>query len=238
MLDAPFTPAARRAGAEILDDPRCDPVLRERSITDVTRANRLLGGMRAVLAELHLALPGLAPGRDLTLLDVGAGLGDIPAAARDAAARRGVQLVVIGADAAHSLARASAQRLDAAVCADARSLPFATASVDIVMCSQVLHHFPPGEVVALLAEMDRVARMRVIISDLRRNWVAATGFWIASFPMGFHPVSRADGVLSVLKGFTAQELATLIEQATGIRTRVRRRLGWRLTAQWTPARAR
>lgn len=238
MLDAAFTPAERRAGAEVLDDPQCDPALRERAISDVTRANRLLGGMQAVLAELRLALPGLAqPGREVTLLDVGAGLGDIPAAARDAAARSGVRLVAIGADGALSLARASARRLDAAVCADALALPFARASVDVVMCSQLLHHFSPEDIVASLAEMNRVARGRVIVSDLRRNWVAATGFWMASFPMGFHPVSRADGVLSVLKGFTAPELAALIEQATGVRTAVRHRLGWRLTAQWTPVRA-
>lgn len=239
MLDAPFTPATRRGGTEVLDDPACDPALRERSITDVTRANRLLGGLRAVLAEVRVAVPALAAdGRALTLLDVGAGLGDIPAAARDAAARQGVRLVAIGADAAPSLARASLRRLDAAACADARALPFATGSVDIVTCSQVLHHFPPEGVVALLAEMTRVARGRVIVSDLRRNWVAASGFWLASFAMRFHPVSRADGVLSVLKGFTAPELAALIEQATGVRTPVRHRLGWRLTAQWAPARAR
>ncbi|MBA3890201.1 MAG: methyltransferase domain-containing protein [Gemmatimonadaceae bacterium] len=235
ILDAPFTPRSRRTGAEVLDDPACPPALRQRSITDVTRANRLLGGMRAVLAELRLLLPSLAGlQREVTLLDVGTGLGDIPAAARRLAARHGVTLRAIGLDEAASLTRASGDRLDAGVCADARAMPFASGSIDVVTCSQVLHHFDADAAVQLVAEMDRVARCSVIVSDLRRSWLAAGGLWVVSFPMGFHPVSRADGMLSVLKGFTATELATLVRRATGARIDVAHRLGWRLTAQWAP----
>lgn len=235
VLDAPFTPRTRRRGAEVLDDAACPADLRERSITDVTRANRLLGGMRAVLAELRLLLPALARlQREVTLLDVGTGLGDIPAAARRLAARHGVPLRTVGLDEAHSLARATGTRVDAGVCADARALPFPARCIDVVTCSQVLHHFEADEAVALLREMDRVARCSVIVSDLRRSWVAAGGFWMVSFPMGFHPVSRADGMLSVLKGFTAPELAELVARATGARVQVAHRLGWRLTAQWAP----
>lgn len=235
LLDAPFTPRTRRQGAEVLDDPACDPTLRERSLTDVARANRLLGGMHAVLAELRVAMPALAAlGRDATLLDVGTGLGDIPAAARTLAARHGVALRTIGLDEAATLARASRSRLDVSVCGSALALPFAARSVDVVMCSQVLHHFAATDAVRLLREMDRVARVRVIVSDLRRNWLAAGGLWVVSFPMGFHPVSRADGMLSVLKGFTAPELRALVAEATGAPAVVRHRPGWRLTTHWTP----
>lgn len=232
-VDAPFTPRTRREAREVLDDVACDPALRERSLADVARANRLLGGKRAVLAELRAALPELRTlGRDATLLDVGTGLADIPAAARGLAARHGVTLHIVGVDAAESLLRASMPRLDAAACADALALPFASGSIDVVTCSQVLHHFPPADAVALLAELHRVARLRVIVSDLRRNWLAAGGLWVVSFAMGFHPVSRADGMLSVLKGFTPSELASLVQSATGRRPRVAQRLGWRLTTSW------
>lgn len=236
MLDAPFTPAARRMAPEVLDDRGCDAALRERSLRDVTRANRLLGGMRAVLAELRLLLPELAAlGRVVSLLDVGTGLCDIPAAARAVAARHGVTLHVIGLDEACSLLRAGRPRLDAAVCGDARHMPLATGSVDVVTCSQVLHHFEPDEAIALLRELDRIARVRVIVSDIRRSWLAAAGLWVLSFPMRFHPVSRADGTLSVLKGFTAAELEVMIERGTGVATTARHRLGWRLTAAWAPS---
>jgi len=83
--------------------------------------------------------------------------------------------------------------------------------------------------------MHRVARLRVIVSDLQRSWFAAAGIWLASFPLAFHPVSRHDGVVSVLRGFTRRELGELVESAVGQRADVRYRLGFRVTASWTPA---
>lgn len=226
-----LTPTRRR-GVEILDDPGCAPAIRERSLVDVARSNRLFGGTRAVLAELDLVLAG-ATGT-VTLLDVGAGLGDIPARARERAARHGVQLRAVGLDGVASLAAAAGRRLDAAVCADALSLPFADRSVDVVTCSQLLHHFAEGDEQRLLRELDRVARRRVIVSDLQRSWVAAAGLWVASFPLGFHPISRHDGVVSVLRGFTTRELSQLVQGAVGRSARVRRRPGFRITASWAP----
>jgi len=222
----------RRRGVEILDAPDVDPRLVTRSMADVARANALFGGVRAVLAELCPVLGRLA--REATLLDVGTGVGDIPQRAREAAARRGVRLATIGLDAAEELAAASRARTGVSVCGDARTLPFATASVDVVTCSQVLHHFVGDDAGALVREMDRVARVRVVISDLRRSWLAAAGIWAASYPLGFHPVSRHDGVVSVMRGFTVEELGDVVEKAVGRVPEVRRHLGWRVTASWEP----
>ena len=225
---------SRRRGVEYLDDPACDAGLRARSLVDVARANRWLGGTRAVIVELRSALNGLRRNGRPTLLDVGTGLGDIPARARAVASRRGMPLTTVGLDAAPSLARASRARVDHAVCGDALALPVADDGVDVVLCSQLLHHFADADAVRLLRELDRVARERVIVSDLRRSAVAAAGLWLASFPMRFHPVSRHDGVVSVMRGFTPGELADLVREATGARPAVKRRLGWRVTASWTP----
>jgi ubiquinone/menaquinone biosynthesis C-methylase UbiE len=221
---------SRRRGSEILDDPATDPAIRERSLHDVRRSNVLLGGLRAVLAEVARLLPLMGP--RATLLDVGTGLADIPAAARERARKTGVALVVFGVDGAESLSRLSARRLDGSACADVRDLPFPDASVDVVTCSQLLHHFDDREIPRVLRELDRVARGHVIVSDLRRSWLAACGFWLVSWPLAFSRVTRHDGTLSVLRGFTAAELSRHIQLATGRRATVRRHLGWRLTASW------
>jgi SAM-dependent methyltransferase len=223
----------RRRGVEHLDDPRTDPALRERSLRDVRRANTLLGGAWAVLAELRRLLPSLAGG-PATLLDVGTGLADIPVRARDAARKRGVSLETYGVDEAETLARLGRGLLDASACADARRLPFADASVDVVICSQVLHHFEDAELAVVLAELSRVARRFVIVSDIRRSWLAAAGFWLMTWPMRFHPVSRHDGLTSVLRGFTVEELVHHVRAATGRTATVRRHPGFRLTATWSP----
>jgi len=141
-----------------------------------------------------------------------------------------------GLDAASVLALASRKSVSVSVRADALRLPFADNSVDIVMCSQVLHHFADVDALTLLREMNRVARRRVIVSDLRRSWLAAAGLWILSFPLRFHAVSRHDGVVSVMRGFTPTELADTVEKAVARRPGTRRRRGFRVTTSWTPVR--
>jgi SAM-dependent methyltransferase len=225
----------RRRGFEHLDDPATGDALRERSLRDVRRANTVLGGTWAVLSEVRRVLSDMRGETSVTLMDVGTGLADIPSGVRRLARRRGVRLATYGVDEAASLARLSAGLLDASVCADARRLPFADASVDVVTCSQVLHHFEEAEVPAVLRELQRVARRAVIVSDIRRSWLAAAGFWIVTWPLGFHPVSRHDGVTSVLRGFTPRELAWHVRAATGSEAAVRRHLGFRVTATWTRA---
>ncbi|MDB4882038.1 MAG: Methyltransferase type 11 [Gemmatimonadetes bacterium] len=184
----------------------------------------------AVLSELSRILPTLGP--SASLLDVGTGLADIPHAARARARRSGVALTTFGVDEAETLARATDRLLDGSVCADVRRLPFADASIDVVTCSQLLHHFADEEISAVLRELDRVARRRVIVSDLRRSWLAACGFWLVSWPLGFHRVTRHDGFVSVLRGFLPDELSAHVSAATGRRAEVRRHIGFRVTASW------
>jgi SAM-dependent methyltransferase len=202
----------------------------------VARSNALFGGRRAVLRALDGELPALGArgARSATLLDVGTGVGDIPAHARRLAARRGVELVTFGVELHPALAAASRAGVTHALCADAFQLPLADRAVDVVTCSQVLHHFEEADARRLLAELTRVARQCVIVGDLRRSWLAAGGFWLASWALGFHPVSRHDGVVSVLRGFTAAELRTLVRDAVGCEPAVVHRLGWRLAARWAP----
>jgi hypothetical protein len=226
---------ARRRGSEILDDPNADPALSLRSLRDIALANRFFGGRDAVVNTLRAVLATRPAGdAPLTLLDIGTGLGDIPAAAERVARARGVALRTIGLERAPLLAGAAATRCTHGLAADAMQLPFATGSIDIVTMSQVLHHFDGAEAEHLLQECTRVARVAVIVGDLRRSWLAVAGLWVSSFALGFHPVSRHDGVLSVLRGYTRDELQALVERATRCPATVRHRLGFRVTAHWSP----
>ena len=226
-----LTPSRRR-GVEYLDDPAVAETLRHRSHRDIAVANALLGGTRALLGELRATFAGVGP--KATLLDVGTGTGEAMASARRFGAKHGVSLHTIGLDSDEGLARSSRELAQDAVCASALELPFADASIDIVTCSQVLHHFHGPDLPALVREMNRVARVRVIVSDLRRSWMAVAGLWVASFPLLFHPISRHDGIVSILRGFTVAELRELVYQTVGVEPTVRRRFVYRVTASWTP----
>ncbi len=217
---------------EILDAPDVDPRIVTRSLADVALSNALFGGRSSAIEEIREALSELP--RRASLLDVGTGLGDIPAYARALADESGIELHAFGLDSAEELARASRNSVDCAVCGDALRLPFADRSVDVVMCSQLLHHFAHDDAIDLLREMDRVARVRVIVSDLRRSRLAALGLWLASFPLRFHAVSRHDGVVSVMRGFTPDELMDTVREAVARPATVRRRRVFRVTVSWAP----
>jgi len=222
----------RSQETEILDGPDVDPEVVTRSLADVVRSNALFGGRSSAIEEFREALKELP--RRASLLDVGTGLGDIPQCARDVAFENGIELYAVGLDSAETLAHASRAAVDSVVCANALDLPFADKSVDVVMCSQVLHHFSHDDAVVLLREMNRVARVRVIVSDLRRSRIAALGLWLASFPLRFHAVSRHDGVVSVMRGFTPEELVDTVREAVARPATVRRRPAFRVTASWAP----
>lgn len=226
----PFLTPRRRFGTELLDAPGANEALTIRTVDDIARSNVLFGGTRAALAELRLLFPALAPAA--TLLDVGTGGGDVPRCAQRAAVRAGVSLATIGLDRDVALARRARSRLSHAVCGDGAALPFRDRSVDIVLCSQTLHHFRGDAATALVRELTRVARIGVVVSDLRRSWLAVGGFWTASFPLRFHPVTRHDGVISVLRGYTPDELADTVADAIGERPAVHRRPLFRLTTSW------
>jgi SAM-dependent methyltransferase len=223
----------RRRGVEILDNPSVDARVVRRSLQDVTRANALFGGRRAVLRELRRMFER-ANGETCTLLDVGTGSGDVPAAARRLARRAGVRLQTYGLEVSEVLAKSARSPELPMVRGTALALPFRDRSVDIVICSQLLHHFDDGAASRLIRELDRVARRAVVVSDLRRSWLAAAGIWLASWPLRFHPVSRHDGVVSVLRGYTVPELRSLVERATGRRPQTRTSAGFRIASAWSP----
>lgn len=223
----------RVRGHEILDEENLDPRLVVRSMKDVAKANRFFGGSSAAVAEMSVALEKCAG--TLTLLDVGTGIGDVPERARRKARKAGISMLTVGIDAAEELAAASRTRHDAVVCGNGFFLPFPDRSFDVVLASQILHHFDDPDAVAFLSEMNRVARNRVVVSELRRSWLAIIGLWVASFLLRFHPVSRHDGIVSIRRGFTCPELEDLVQRSVGRTPKVTNRPLFRVTTGWTPA---
>lgn len=219
--------------AELLDDLGVSDDVRLRAQRDVARANWYFGGLRVIQQEIRAAL-GDRAASCTSVLDVGAGSGDALEWIRRWGARRGDTLQLLGVDVCPILLRAARGSGTHSVCGNGFSLPFRSRSVDVVFCSQLLHHFVDGDAVRLLGELDRVARYRVFVCDLRRSRIAAGAFWLASHPLRFHPVTRHDGVASVRRGFTPAELTRLVQAATGRRQPTRRSLGFRLAVSWTP----
>jgi hypothetical protein len=108
--------------------------------------------------------------------------------------------------------------------------------VDVVLVSQLAHHLSRDSAVRLFRECDRVARRAVIVADLRRGRLGPLLFWAGARALGFDPVTVADGMTSIRRGYTVDELGGLLRQA-GVHATVERRPGYRLVATWRPREA-
>jgi ubiquinone/menaquinone biosynthesis C-methylase UbiE len=236
------TSLPRASGAELMDEPGQDPRELARGLADLRRVNRWLGGTRIALARLA-ALAGRHPRPAYTLLDVATGSADIPLAAVRWARRRGTGLRVVATDLHAGTLREARNRVRlepaiSVVPADARALPFRDRAFDLVLCSTALHHFDDrAELLRVLGEMARVARIGVVVSDLRRSRAAFAGArLLAATLWRRHPVTRHDGPLSVRRALTPDELRELAGAAGLESARVRAHAPFRLALVWERAR--
>jgi 2-polyprenyl-3-methyl-5-hydroxy-6-metoxy-1,4-benzoquinol methylase len=220
-------------GAELLDDPRADPAIVAESLRNIARANRWFGGASAVRFGLDLTLRDIPPRADLSLLDLGTGLGDLPGVAVRWGARRGVRVTPVGIELNRAAAALAKSTGLATVVACAGMPPIREKSVDVVLLSQVAHHLTSDSVVRLFRACDRLARRAVIVADLRRHALAVPSFLLGARLLGFDRVTLADGVTSIRRGFSRRKLLHLMAQA-GVSGRVDQRPGFRLVATWRP----
>jgi hypothetical protein len=225
--------AITRIGEELLDDPAADPAAVAESLRNISRANRWFGGSWAVRYGLQQALHGTPPGTTLTLVDLGTGLGDLPRVAVRWARRRGIRLVPVGLERSRVAATLASKTGLPTALACAGAPPLRDKSVDVVLVSQLAHHLTSASVMHLFRTCDRIARRAVIIADLRRHSLAGPAFWCGARLLRFDPVTLADGITSIRRGFRPDELSDLVRRA-GIDARVRSRPGFRLVATWTP----
>jgi SAM-dependent methyltransferase len=225
-------------GIELLDDPGADPDAVRTSLGNIARSNRLFGGTAAVLYGLDRLLAADPRTSDLgsrtstvTLLDLGTGAGDIPAAARRWAGARGITLRSFGLERLRPAALMSRDRALPMTLGCVSALPFRARSVDFVTISQLLHHCDAATAIALLRDAGRIARRGVVVADLLRSGTAAFLFSLAARALGFDRHTRIDGTVSVARGYAVEELQALCA-AAGADAEVVERPGWRVVAWW------
>jgi SAM-dependent methyltransferase len=176
-------------------------------------------------------LRGVPPDRALTLLDLGTGAGDLPRLAARWARRRGHTLRPVGLELSRTAAGMARRSGVPCAVACAGAPPIREKSVDLVLVSQLAHHFTDDSTVCLLRTCDALARVGVVVADLRRAPLAPIAFWVGARALRFDPTTVADGITSIRRGYTAAELRALL-RAAGVSARVSRRPGYRLVATW------
>jgi len=217
---------------ELLDLGAGTAAERAASLADLRRINRWLGGAAASGKEL-VGLAARLAMAELTVLDLGTGSADLPAALQRCGRRAGVRVTAYGIDLKLEhlqVGQAELARAGPAValaCADAFRLPFAPESVDVVHSALFVHHFRPAAVRALLHEALRVARHAVLMNDLVRHRVPLLFLRWAAPVVARSPITRHDGIASILRAYTPAELMEIGRSVGGSRCRLRRHFPYR-----------
>ena len=190
--------------------------LAEKNLHDMARINQWFGPHRALLRVIKDLV---SPQEEFSLLDVGAGSGDMG----NCVLKRFPHARVVSLDRRSiHLHNARSPR----VAADAFQLPFLPKAFDFVLCSSLLHHFPDSEVIKLVAELRRVARRALIVLDLERHPLAYSFLPMTKRLFGWSPLTVHDGPVSVAAAFRPAELAALIRTAGADSTIVQRHRPW------------
>ena len=204
-----FPLAARADAVELLDSGCLSLPEVEQNLVDLARLNRLPGGTAASVDGIrHL----IGNGRDPRILDAGTGQADMPMAF----GRHGWRTVALDPNPDVLLVARRATENEPrveVVEGDVRRLPFGDGEFDVAHCSLLVHHLEPDEAVSALRELARVARLGVVVNDLRRGLLPMAATWVTVTALGRSRVTRQDGMTSVQRAYTLDELDDLLARA-------------------------
>jgi ubiquinone/menaquinone biosynthesis C-methylase UbiE len=195
-----FLTPTRVVEEELLDEETAPAADVDRSLRDLRRINRYLGGNSIYQRMIRRISPRSLP---RSILDIGTGTSDQLDSLPDSVASLRIGLdfkiehLVFGR-------RANRHRI-AGVVGDATRLPFRSGSVDLVTSAHFFHHFEPDENVVILNEASRVARVAVAINDTRRHLVPLTLVLSLSMLRLVGRITRFDAPASVRRGYTIEE---------------------------------
>lgn len=207
---------------ELLDDPSFPEHLRVEVLDRLDKLNDVLGIYDAFVA---LTVPFIDEARSgstekVKVHDLASGHGGFGLVLKQ---RLGDAIEVVASDIKDEyleLGRAAAKRrgLDVGfVVQDALALEnLADERVDVLTCTQTLHHFAPGMVARMIGEAARVARTGIVFVDAERSLmaIAMLGPFAALYSRSY-PFLH-DMITSLRRMYYEEELALLADLAPGL----------------------
>ncbi len=198
---------------EYLDDPSLDQAVRVRILENLDAMNDYLGFYSAFFKQL---LPFTSKARPTRVLDLAAGHAGFALAIAKLASKTDRELQVFASDIRQEYLALGEKRADAELLGvefllqDALDLSnLEPGAFDVVVCTQSLHHFEPGEVAVMFEEAARVAAHGVLFIDGARS--ALNAAMVAGFQLFRYRDAALihDTLVSFRRFFLPEELELL-----------------------------
>lgn len=217
---------------ERIDTGDYTPEEYDRFLHEIRLVNRFAGDNRALKNSLlhEIDRENL---RNFSVLDIGAGSGELLRVIAGFARKSGRQARLYGLElnerSAESILEESKDFDEIkSIRGNALELPFNDKSFDYAICSLFTHHFTDENLIKILREFSRVARRRIFVIDLHRHKMAYFLYQIFCTIFRISPLVREDGSLSILRSFVPNDLEALAEKANLENVLVERHFPFRL----------
>jgi 2-polyprenyl-3-methyl-5-hydroxy-6-metoxy-1,4-benzoquinol methylase len=198
----------------LMDRADASPAELEAALRSLRGLNRYFGSHRIVMRFVRR---WIRRGDRCRVLDLATGSADIPRIVADHARRVGAQVEIVAVDfqptTLETARRMSADYPEISCVQDDVLTFWAEQPFDIVICSLALHHFSDEDAVTLLRRARELSRRYVLISDLRRGWLALAGVYLLTVFVFRDPMTRQDGRVSAARAFTSEEMRELARRA-------------------------
>ena len=218
---------------ELMDDLNMQGDLLCDTLDKIALINKRLGGNSVTLNGLRKVLKLYSKDKELTIIDLGCGNGDMLREIAKYGRRSNRKFKLIGVDAnrfttdyakelSEGYENISYEQLDVF------NKKFENLEYDIALATLFIHHFKEKEIINLLEQISIKARIGLIINDLHRHKLAYYLFKIVSFFIGNSMVTH-DGLVSILRGFKRKELEALAKK---LNTKSSIQWKWAFRYQW------
>lgn len=202
---------------EIMDDFHLEGDELQDALDKIAKINQFLGGNKLTLQGLKELLDSEDKYQELTIVDVGCGNGDMLRYIAEYVEDKHYKVKFIGID-ANAFTIKHAQKLSIHYpnitykCEDVFNKSFDNINCDIILCTLTLHHFKDEEIIKLLNKFHDISNIGIVINDLHRSKLAYRLFHVICSLFNLNKMSREDGLVSILRGFTKQELEKYSQQ--------------------------
>lgn len=223
----------RTLQTEWMDDFEVQGFELDTTLKDISKINRWLGGNQWTTQALLHFWKNDVTSETKFLWDVGCGNGDYLAFLAKKCMQKGIKYAFVGFDAnPHTIAIAKERHKNIPglhfECRDIFDEHIPWQSMDYLCCNLTLHHFENEKIAQLLLIWTKNIRKGFVINDLHRASLAIPLFKFVAWVFQLHPLSVADGLTSIQKGFRKNELFSWMKHISQTNYRITWRWAFRL----------